>query len=229
MKTAMINAESTQSLSAAEARGARISVTCAALAIVLLFLLHFLSPEFDPSWRMVSEYALGSYGWMLSAFFSLWGISSWALYFAIRSHIHTRAGKAGLIILLIAGIGIMMAAIFDVRHPLHGVAAMLSVPGLPVAALLISYSLKKNERWQNLKGGVLLSAHFTWITLVLMVVSMMLLIGDLQKAGINNPEHVTALPEGVSAVNGWVNRLLVLSYCAWTIVCARASLRLREQ
>jgi hypothetical protein len=33
---------------------------------------HFLKPEFDPSWRMVSEYAIGRWGWVMQlAFFSL--------------------------------------------------------------------------------------------------------------------------------------------------------------
>ena len=34
-----------------------------AATILLLAALHVLSPEFDPSWRTVSEYAFGHYGW----------------------------------------------------------------------------------------------------------------------------------------------------------------------
>jgi len=58
---------------------ARISLPAAGLAIVaataallLLASLHVLSPEFDPSWRMVSEYANGHYGWVLSLMFAAW-------------------------------------------------------------------------------------------------------------------------------------------------------------
>jgi len=45
----------------------------------LLFLasLHVLSPEFDPSWRIVSEYALGNFGWVLSLMFVSWAVSWW--------------------------------------------------------------------------------------------------------------------------------------------------------
>ncbi len=32
------------------------------LAVGLVALLHRLEPEFDPSWRMLSEYSLGRYG-----------------------------------------------------------------------------------------------------------------------------------------------------------------------
>jgi len=37
---------------------ARVSIAAGALTLVLLAALHILSPEFNPSWRMVSEYAL---------------------------------------------------------------------------------------------------------------------------------------------------------------------------
>jgi len=37
----------------------RIAIGASAAALMLLASLHVLSPEFDPSWRMVSEYANG--------------------------------------------------------------------------------------------------------------------------------------------------------------------------
>lgn len=42
--------------------------------LALLTSLHVLSPEFDPSWRMVSEYAYGRHGAVLSLMFLAWGI-----------------------------------------------------------------------------------------------------------------------------------------------------------
>jgi hypothetical protein len=57
---------------------ARLAIAAAAAALLLLASLHVLSPEFDPSWRMVSEYANGHYGWVLSLMFAAWGVSSWA-------------------------------------------------------------------------------------------------------------------------------------------------------
>jgi len=41
---------------------ARLAIAAAAAALLLLASLRVLSPEFDPSWRMVSEYANGHYG-----------------------------------------------------------------------------------------------------------------------------------------------------------------------
>jgi hypothetical protein len=66
------------------------------LAILLLASLHVLSPEFAPSWRMISEYALGRYGWVLSLMFLCLGMSSWALAAGVWFQVRTRAGKVGL-------------------------------------------------------------------------------------------------------------------------------------
>jgi hypothetical protein len=41
---------------------ARLSLAAAATFLVLLVALHFIKPELDPSWRMISEYEIGDYG-----------------------------------------------------------------------------------------------------------------------------------------------------------------------
>lgn len=66
--------------------------------ILLLAGLHVASPEFDPSWRMISEYAFGHYGWVLSLMFLCWGTSSWALAVGIWSQVRTKSGKVGLVV-----------------------------------------------------------------------------------------------------------------------------------
>src|SRR6266498_794552 len=121
----------------------RFSLITSAATLILLATLHILSPEFDPSWRMVSEYALGSYSWLLSLMFLAWGLSSWVLAFALWSQLQTRAAKIGLIFLVLAGLGEAMASIFDIRHPLHSTAGLIGIPCLPIAAMLISMSLSR--------------------------------------------------------------------------------------
>jgi hypothetical protein len=85
---------------------------------------------------MVSEYANSHYGWILSLMFLAWAVSSWALAVAIWSHASGRAGKVGLVLLAIAGLGEAMAAAFDINHDfLHNVAGAWGILGLPVAAM----------------------------------------------------------------------------------------------
>jgi len=209
---------------------ARLSLLATFLALICLASLHILSPEFDPSWRMVSEYALGNFSWLLSLMFLSWAISSWSLAFAIRSQVKTTAGKIGLGFLIAAGVGQAMAAIFDVSHNLHGVSAAIGVPSLPIAAMLISVSLSRTQSWSPSKRLLLWTANLTWIILVLMVAAMFIMMSGFAQAGVDIQAGPPAtLPPGVIAIGGWVNRILIIIYCVWVIAVARQAIRLGKQ
>jgi hypothetical protein len=203
---------------------AKISMTAAWLAlataaatILLLASLHVLSPEFDPSWRMVSEYANGRYDWVLSLMFASWGVSSWALAFAIRSEVRPLAGKIGLVFLIAAGIGEAMASVFDINHePLHDIAGFIGVLSLPVAAMLIGVCLGRMPSWSAAKKALLWTANLTWICVVLLVVSLVALGVTFTRAGGHVPADRKApppgarLPAGTVALAGYANR------CWWS-------------
>lgn len=198
---------------------ARIAFGGSLLTVALLLLLHILSPEFDPSWRMVSEYADGNYGWVLSLMFMAWAISSWALAYALSSRLKkTKAGKVGLAFLILAGIGEAMAAVFDVNHSLHDVAGNIGIISLPIAALLINRAL----------GGKFKAlTHATWISVVLLVVSFIVLMSTYMSSGgdVNAGNEITTLPDGVVAFVGWTNRLLIITYAAWVAAVSWRSIK----
>ncbi len=81
-----------------EVIGALLAIVAAAATLLLLASLHVLSPEFDPSFRMVSEYALGRDAWVLSLMFLAWGISSWALVVALWSQVNTISRESWLMV-----------------------------------------------------------------------------------------------------------------------------------
>jgi hypothetical protein len=201
---------------------AKLAFWTAIATIGLLAVLHFLSPEFDPSWRMVSEYALGQFAWVLSLMFISWGISSWSLATTLRTQVKTLAGKIGLGFLILAGIGQAMASIFDVKdETMHGVAALIGIPSLPIAAMLISYSLKRNTEWTSRRKAILLTANLTWISWLLMTGAVIIMMNGFKEAGVPTGQPVEQLPDGVIAFTGWTNRILIILYCLWTITVAR--------
>jgi len=112
----------------------------------------------------VSEYANGQFEWVLFIFFSFWGISSWCAAYVLWSHVSTRASKAGVVLLFVSGLGEILAAFFNVNHPLHGTAGTLGIPTFVIASLLISYHLKTKPEWNENKRTLLWSAHATWIS-----------------------------------------------------------------
>src|SRR5437868_7437592 len=201
-----------------EVIGARLSIGAAVTVLLLLASLHVLSPEFDPSFRMVSEYALGRDAWVLSLMFLAWGMSSWALVVALWSQVKTRAGKVGLWFLVIAGIGEAMASVFDITHDTgHSIAGVLGMGGFPIAAVLLSVSLGRTQPWRGAKSLLLWLANLNWITVVLLVATLALMTVQVAQAyGGHLPQQApTHLPAGVLGFDGWADRLIVLFNCLW--------------
>lgn len=207
-----------------------VAILSGLLALVHLLTLHFLSPEFDPSFRMISEYALGQHASILSGFFFTWALSTFALLFAIGSQVKGIKGKIGLVFLFLAAVGMTMGGLYDILHPLHGAAFGLGVPALPIAAVLITLSLVRQKGWDKYKKLLLWLANLTWVSLVLMAVTMFLFISSYMQAGgvmDTTPRVHIILPDGVIAVVGWFNRLLVISYIVWVVKMAWISLKVK--
>lgn len=199
-----------------------IAIVASAGTLLFLAILHVLSPEFDPAWRMVSEYANGSYASVLSAMFMAWAVSSWALAYALRSQV----GKAGLGLLIAAGVGEAMAALFDINHSLHGLSALIGIGSLPLAAVLMSRQLGRIEPWSASKRTLAWSAHLTWISVLLMAIAFGVLISTYTQSGVEmTAEPPTTLPAGVIALVGWANRFLIVVYCAWVVLVAWPGIR----
>ena len=160
------------------------------------------------------------------------GMSSWALAAAIWRQVQTTAGKAGLWFLIAAGLGGVMASVFDVTHETgHGIAGLLGVVGFPVAALLLSISLGRNERWRGSTGGLLWMANLSWVSVVLLVATLAVMTMQMmQITGGHLPQHAPkALLPGVLSLDGWADRLIVLSSCAWVLLASYKSLSLRRK
>lgn len=202
---------------------AMLAIASGIVSLLLLIILHFVSPEFKPSWRMVSEYALGKHKSLLTGFFVFWGLSTILFSLLFWNQVETTWSRIGLVLVFISGIGAICGGLFDLKHKLHGLSFAIGVPTLPIGALLVSYPLVKLAGWNMYKTLILVSAHATWISIVLMAVGMMLLFSGFKKAGVEvgpEKEAPSTLPPGVIAFAGYANRLLILSYMAWPVMLA---------
>ncbi len=194
------------------------------ISILCLLALHFVDTAFKPSFRMVSEYALGNHKWLLTIFFFCWGLCSISSGLMLWNVVTSAWAKFGVFLLFVTGIGAIMGGLFDIQHKLHGLAFGIGIPFLPIGSLLISYHLIKKSGWQNHSTSLLISSHSIWVSLLFMAFSMFLLFSTLKATGIEyGPDSppLSELPKEVIGINGWANRLLVLCYIAYPVLTAK--------
>jgi hypothetical protein len=194
---------------------ATLAMTLAATFLLLLSILHVARPDMAPSSRMISEYANGPVGWMMSAaFFALAG-AMLALMLALRPIARGWLGAAGLLLLLSASVGFAMGGLFptdpastppeDVSRTgrMHGVSFMLGVPSVLLGVTFINARLWQDPGWRPSRLLLLSTAAFVWSTMIVFGVSMATFIAR----GANGPELVV----------GWQNRAVVLAWALWVI------------
>lgn len=198
---------------------ARITIAAAVVSIAALASLHVLRPDLDPSWHMISEYAVGPHGWVMTVSFAAFAAGSAALFMALWAKLTTLQGRIGLAFLLATAAGLGIAAAFPMdplstppesasfSGTMHGVSAMIGIPGEILAVLLLSRALRQ----QGYSGAVTLLATVVWISLGVMVAA---LVAAMQQQTMEGP-----------GVLGWANRTLMVAYSVWLIAAARPLIR----
>lgn len=223
------NTITTKPITAGGVFAARLSFAAAAAFLILLVTLHFIEPEFDPSWHMISEYEIGRYGWVMQLAFLCLGLSCVSLVVAIRSQVGTIGGWIGLALLLISASGLTIAA-FYITDPMiapktemtwhgnmHGLGFTLGAPGLAVASVLISLSLRHNQAWILGRRLLMWIAQLPWLSLIATLATILILLP--RNGGKFGPGVVVGLP----------NRLFVIACCVWLMTVAWRRIRLRGQ
>ncbi len=208
---------------------AATSVGAVAAFAALVGLLHVVKPELDPSWRFLSEYSIGHHGWAMTAAFFAWALSCFALFATLRKDLGTRSGRVGNVAIAVVGVSLVAAGLFDqdpvtakpdeltTHGTVHGVASMIGIPGIPIAALLITWSLTHhNMAWLPWRRALMGMAHLTWLSLLVMVVYLAVAV---PRAGGFGPE-VWA---------GWMNRAVVATYCVWQLATSYVAYRIHAR
>jgi hypothetical protein len=208
-------------ISAFALNAARLSIFSGILFLFFLGSLHLLEPEFDPTWRFVSEYMLGRFGWMMSLAFAALAISLAGIGVAIFSHVRNVVGYIGLLILALAVIGMLIAAVFETdpistkmddltpSGQLHVLGASMDYS--PLAFLLLALSLVRHPEWAPLKKWLFPTAG---ITIALTIA----FIATIPADGAFGP----------GVYSGLIGRFLLLSYLGWIGIAANRVLHLSK-
>ena len=139
-------AASERSDTTAARRAAVVAAAAAVVDLLVLGLLHLVSPEVDPVTRPVSEYALNDFGSLATIRTLAQGVGPIALAVALRRE------RAGAVLLLIVGILKLAMPLFPVdalgtpstsAGQIHDLLGNLTFFLFPVAALLLLRPLRR--------------------------------------------------------------------------------------
>ena len=183
------------------------------VTVALVVLLHVLEPEYDPSWRMISEYSVGRYGWVMRVAFVAMAISPAALCVALWPF-----GGVWTIGLAAVALGALGAAFIDadpIMTPraeatpvgsVHTVLGGVLLAGFPPAALL---------------AGVGVMTTLGWVLAIASVVPWAGLVWFLVAAA---PAHGQGGSPEIRI--GWPDRFCLVAYLGWVVVAALGVLSL---
>lgn len=187
----------------------------AALFLILLALLHLLKPEFDPSWRMISEYAIGRHGWLMALAFYALTVAYFGLAVALAPCARGVAGRLGLVLLIVSAVGTALAGTYTTdpitiaadavsdSGRMHGLGFTLGVPSFPIAASLLTWALWRRPEWATARRGLLIATGLIWLSIALFAGAM-----ATQFTGAFGPDVQI----------GWQNRFLIVAYTIWVLV-----------
>jgi hypothetical protein len=123
---------------------------CVCLTVLLL---HFIQPDLNPLSRLVSQYALGKQGWLLTVGLMGFAVSAFALACALAATSNTIHLRIGIVLLSIWGLCAILGGLFPTdpippREPMslsgmiHSIAANIGFFSLSSAILACSRHLR---------------------------------------------------------------------------------------
>lgn len=130
--------------------------------VAAIALLHWLRPDVNPAGRILSEYAIGPYGLLMTSTFLALSLAFLSLGMGLRRSIPVAAqSTAGIGLLFLAAFVTAVAGIFPtdvgVWKPVtpagwvHRIAgAGVAFPSMTIAALLVSWRLRRDAGWRDL-------------------------------------------------------------------------------
>lgn len=202
-------------------RFARTAIVATVAFVALLGLLHVVKSQLDPSWHFISEYAIGTHGWIMITAFSSLAVAYVALAGALRPHLGGRIGLLGRLSLYVSALGLLIAAAFvtdpvtatnhTVHGVLHNVGGTLGI-AMPIAAGIIGWRLSTQPAWRAHRRS-------------LRVISLVAVFASVAAAAsIAMTAAARGNTFGPDVHIGWPNRLDILASCGWLLATARATI-----
>jgi len=131
-------------------------------AFAALALLHFLRPDYVPRTHMISDYAVGHFGWLMQTVFVAMSLGYVCLAVGLnRSGLRSLFARLAMLLLVVVSIGLIVSAIFptDLEEStvstragdIHTVSFLINVGGSILVAMLLPVAYGKHPAWRSFR------------------------------------------------------------------------------
>jgi len=137
---------------------AMVAILGTAYFVVVIAAMHFLRPDISAVQRPTSEYAVGSFGYLMTSAFISLSLGSWALVIGLhRDYRPQGLHRVGLGLLGVWGVGLLIAAMFPIdldgapttlAGTIHSINGPLTFLSLVVGINLVSRGFRQRENWR---------------------------------------------------------------------------------
>lgn len=198
----------------------RVTVASAAAFVVLFAMLHLLRRDLNPTWRFPSEYALGSYGWMMVTAFIALALATFTLARTVGSYLTGWRSVAGQAALMVSAVGLLIASVFTTdpsttpaaqftsEGKIHGFGATL-LTVLPIAIIVLTWAVHRTPAYRSIRRRLTIVGAFAVVASITTAVALAVLLS--RHGGQPGP--------GVRA--GWFGRVELLADSTWLAVFTR--------
>jgi len=203
-------------------RLAEVAIACFGYFTVVLVLLHILRPDYTPIDHMISDYAVGRLGWvMTTAFVALSaGCLTLGLGMAMAGP-RSVPGRAAVLLLWIATVGLLTTAIFPTdletaatttTGNVHTASFLVNVISMILCSLLFAVSFHQSDDWRSYRWTGLALA----IALLAAFIAQFLTLHRGAPYGLTNRLFVAVLMVWFVATAAQLRRIAVLRQGALT-------------
>ncbi|MBT2187093.1 DUF998 domain-containing protein [Sphingobium nicotianae] len=169
-----------------------------------LLLMHAIRPDYTIVDHMISDYAVGRWGWIMTSAFVAMSLGCLALAIGLfHDGSKSWLGRIGAALLLVTFAGLVVTALFPTdletapstrTGDIHAISFLVNVVSILVSTLCLAFSYRGDPRWRRRFGPALIFAALLVVAFVAQYLTL----------------HRGA-PYGIT------NRLFVLVLVAWLI------------
>jgi uncharacterized protein DUF998 len=147
-------------------RSAAVAIGFVFVGLACVAALHVMRTDVDPVRQVLSEYANGRWGELMSVAFYALGAACLAVAFGLRATMTLRGALRSLPPLLaLAGCGLIISGVFEVERPavpdtlqesVHSYGSVAAFVLLIAAMVLLWVACRRDPKWRGFAGPALL-------------------------------------------------------------------------